>query len=307
MLRTPQRTSLWYVVRSSLICKLANQSQLSDGLCASACTIFMEMMHWDAGVKNVVVGGRPSYGPMQTPSGSRGARFYDLGELDNDIANVVAINTLEGLPADPRIPDRGDQTIYVLDAGVSLRAQVREGETVPLQMQFEAADCRIFYTPSTFNNFTNLWIYAADAWWTNQNLCVRDSIGYATGKNTTPKPAPSAVPLAAVSYSDVGIPNLHHPDAAIDFLVSDLPLPDGSGPNEVRPETTTDKFYQQINFEITQKNAALQAGGRHVSSGKLNRPRVRGCQPTCGVRGQKVRRSRGLPAKQTKRSRRSVA
>lgn len=268
----------------------------------------MEMMHWDGGVKNVVIGGRPSHGPMQTPSGSRGARFCDLEELDGDIANLLAINDLEDLPADIRIPNRTGTNIYTLDAGISLRAQVREGETVPLQMQFEAADCRIFYTPLTFNNFTNLWIYAADAWWTNQNLCVKDSLGYGSAKDTTPKPAPSAMPLAAVSYSDIGIPNLHHPDAAIDFLVSDLPLPDTAESKE-RPIDTSDKLHRPNNFNLARKNKELQsgAGGRHVTrQGNLDQPRVRGCAPSC-VRGNKVRRSRGLPAKWDKRSRRSVA
>jgi hypothetical protein len=39
---------------------------LTDSLCASACAMFVEMMHREAGVKTVAVGGRPSYGPMQT-------------------------------------------------------------------------------------------------------------------------------------------------------------------------------------------------------------------------------------------------
>jgi len=38
---------------------------LTDGVCSSTCSMFVEVMHNDAGVKTVVVGGRPSYGPMQ--------------------------------------------------------------------------------------------------------------------------------------------------------------------------------------------------------------------------------------------------
>ena len=38
---------------------------LTDGVCSSTCSMFVEMMHNEAGVKTVVVGGRPSYGPMQ--------------------------------------------------------------------------------------------------------------------------------------------------------------------------------------------------------------------------------------------------
>ncbi len=40
---------------------------LTDGLCGSTCSLFMEMMHHEAGVRTVVAGGRPSYGTMQAP------------------------------------------------------------------------------------------------------------------------------------------------------------------------------------------------------------------------------------------------
>ena len=40
---------------------------LSDSICASTCAMFMEMMHHEAGVRTVVAGGLPAYGPMQAP------------------------------------------------------------------------------------------------------------------------------------------------------------------------------------------------------------------------------------------------
>jgi hypothetical protein len=40
---------------------------LSDSICASACSMFMEMMHHEAGVQTVVAGGLPVNGPMQAP------------------------------------------------------------------------------------------------------------------------------------------------------------------------------------------------------------------------------------------------
>ncbi|KAI9659055.1 MAG: hypothetical protein M1821_002015 [Bathelium mastoideum] len=199
---------------------------LSDALCASACSLFMEMMHYDAGVYNVVVGGRPSYGPMQTPSGSRGARFYDVSELDADIENAVAIYGNES----SSLPNRTDQNYYVYDGGISLRAQIRKNETVPLALQFDAADCRIFYTPETFNNFTNLWSYAADAIWTSPQHCVQGSTGFATSSkasSTTPlNPPPTASPPASINYTAIGIPYLNTSDKDIAFLVYDGPVPD---------------------------------------------------------------------------------
>lgn len=44
---------------------------LSDGLCASSCSIFVEAMS-EYGIKNVVYGGRPQKGPMQVSGGVKG-------------------------------------------------------------------------------------------------------------------------------------------------------------------------------------------------------------------------------------------
>lgn len=84
----------------------------------------MEMMHWDGGVKNVVVGGRPSYGLMQTPSGSRGARYYDLTELDIAVNNTLTVELLDGTAVDPLVPDRFNQDVYVYGGGITLRNQI---------------------------------------------------------------------------------------------------------------------------------------------------------------------------------------
>lgn len=45
---------------------------LTDGSCGSTCTIFMEQTVTQAGVRSVVVGGRPTTSPMQTMAGSKG-------------------------------------------------------------------------------------------------------------------------------------------------------------------------------------------------------------------------------------------
>lgn len=149
----------------------------------------MEMMHHEAGVQTVVVGGRPANGPMQAPCGSRGARFYSTETLDSNIAYVAEINTTAGdfLPA--RTED-----VYITYAGINLRDQIRKGENIPLQFVYEAANCRIFYTPQTFYNYTNLWNYAADAIWSKPELCVKDSTGHATTRavSDTKGPAPES-------------------------------------------------------------------------------------------------------------------
>jgi hypothetical protein len=144
-------------------------------------------MHHEAGVRVVVAGGRPTTGPMQAPSGSRGARLYRTYTLDRNIDFIQQILAIED-PADEYfLPNRTDALdVFVTYGSINLRDQVRRNETIPLQFAYEAADCRIFFTPQTVYNFTNLWQYAADAIWTKPSLCVANSTGYATtGTNET--------------------------------------------------------------------------------------------------------------------------
>lgn len=132
-------------------------------------------MHHEAGVRTVTAGGRPSAGPMQAASGSRGAEYYSSDDLDADFEVAEDINATAVALLPSRIED-----IFVLSAGINLRDQVRKDQNIPLQFLYEAANCRIFYTPHTFNNFTKLWKYAADAIWNKPELCVQGSTGYAS-------------------------------------------------------------------------------------------------------------------------------
>lgn len=143
------------------------------------------MMHHEAGVRTVAVGGRAVTGPMQAPAGTRGALLYDIYNLDGSIATVQTILQQNDSPLQDFLPDRSDTgAVYITFASVNLRDSVRPNETTPLQFAYEAADCRIFYTTQTIFNYTLLWKYAADAIWTNTSLCVANSTGFAIAPNT---------------------------------------------------------------------------------------------------------------------------
>ena len=152
---------------------------LTDSVCHSACAIFVEMMHHEAGVKTVVVGGRPNSGPMQAVAGTRGALDYSTIQLDNDMYTATNLNTsvINDLPQShvTEYP-----LFWITNAGINLRDQIREGENeyFPQQFAYEAADCRVYWTYANFNNFRNLWQHAADAIWTKPELCVADSINF---------------------------------------------------------------------------------------------------------------------------------
>ena len=131
-------------------------------------------MRNDAGVRTVVVGGQPRLGPMQVMGGTRGALEYDVDSLDLDMYVAGELNSTVAsiLPAD-RNPEFNFNTV-----SFNLRDQIRNNSNTPLQFTYEAADCRIFYTPSTYNNYTALWQYAADAIWSTPTLCVSSEPSY---------------------------------------------------------------------------------------------------------------------------------
>ncbi|KAI8631197.1 hypothetical protein F5Y19DRAFT_425383 [Xylariaceae sp. FL1651] len=153
---------------------------LSDGTCGSSCSLFVESMHHDAGVRVVVVGGQPKAGPMQGASGTRGARLYELDVLDGNINFVQQVLQQPGNSpsAADFLPNRTEANdMFILDASINLRDQVRKGETTPLQFTYVPANCRIYFTPQTVYNYTNLWAYAANAIWNDTKLCVAGSTG----------------------------------------------------------------------------------------------------------------------------------
>lgn len=158
-------------------------------MCHSACSLFMEMMKHDAGVRSAVVGGKPTYGPMQAPSGTRGAAFYSSTDLDNYIDFAEGLDSTGATNA--TLPAR-EEDVWISYFSINLRDQIRPNDTVPLQFVYEAADCRIFFTPQTVLNMTNLWKYAANAMWKNSSLCIQGSTGHATtGLNVTNTEGPS--------------------------------------------------------------------------------------------------------------------
>lgn len=192
-------------------------------------------MHHYAGVRVVTLGGQPRTGPMQGASGSRGARVYDTTALDSNIDLVQRL--LAGKPDDSAdvhfLPNRTEALdVYIVEATVNLRDQVRPGGSTPLQFLYDAADCRIYFTPQTATNMSALWLYAADAIWSNTSLCVEGSTGYAVtaANSNSGNESISSAPVNNASAFDLN-----------DFLASignttDVPQGSLDGPlDAVRP------------------------------------------------------------------------
>ncbi|QIX02146.1 hypothetical protein AMS68_007663 [Peltaster fructicola] len=136
---------------------------LTDGTCSSTCTLFVEMMT-AIGVRTVVVGGVPQTGPMQTASGSRGARGYNSGLLDADALEAASTDYIL------------DTGMYVNFLGLTLRDQVRKDSTVPLEFVYQPANCRIFWTLDSVHDYSKLWHTTYNAIWNDTSVCVEGSV-----------------------------------------------------------------------------------------------------------------------------------
>ena len=128
---------------------------LTDGLRSSACAVFVEMMHHEAGIKAVTVGGLPSAGPMQIASGTRGAQIYLAENIDDDISVAEGFN----VTTNDFLPDREADT-WIDFLSVKLRDQIQreysKSDGTPVQLLYDAADCRIFYTADTWSDYSQL-------------------------------------------------------------------------------------------------------------------------------------------------------
>ncbi|GAB7322783.1 hypothetical protein MBLNU13_g05354t1 [Cladosporium sp. NU13] len=169
--------------------KAENIVVVYDGYCASTCTIFSEFMRQQAGVQTIALGGRPTKDIIQAVGGVKGTNSfpwsYILGsveipfqtELLHDAdyyANETALGNYSDLPL-------LRATNYVVNA----RDGIREGDKdeTPLHFVYEAADCRIYYTPAMVVDQEAVWKTVADTAFKGQSSCVAGEIS--SGGNGT--------------------------------------------------------------------------------------------------------------------------
>ncbi|XP_014555003.1 hypothetical protein COCVIDRAFT_103559 [Bipolaris victoriae FI3] len=163
---------------------------LHDGMCSSTCAIVSELLKNQGSVRTIAVGGRPQLGPMQGVGGTKGAQvfawddiivrmqaLYALGSPDQqkqwdgmDIGKTAAVEQLL-----KRSAYNGGQVA----GGVNLKDNMRLNDKsgVPLEFIYEAADCRMWFTPRMITDVTQVWKGVADRMFMGNgtSLCIQDS------------------------------------------------------------------------------------------------------------------------------------
>ncbi|EXJ63420.1 uncharacterized protein A1O5_11469 [Cladophialophora psammophila CBS 110553] len=150
-----------------------NMIILTDGICASACSIFVEYLKNKFQVMSIVVGGRPQTGPMQTIGGVRGSRVFNGDWLEAMVAAYLNHTDAHPGSGDPTFEhwDYGPRNRFGTDGlRVNSFNAYRMGEVhnTPLHFAYEAADCRIWYTPEMIEDITVLWNRVAELAFSNR-------------------------------------------------------------------------------------------------------------------------------------------
>ncbi|KAF8862957.1 hypothetical protein BDZ45DRAFT_738638 [Acephala macrosclerotiorum] len=103
-------------------------------------------MKTQANVRTVVVGCLPQKGPMQAIAGTKGSLRYDAASISSLATYTLLLNSsVELSPLPLFLPP--SINVDLSTVVVNFRDQVRrEQQGVPLQMVYEPADCRIWYT-----------------------------------------------------------------------------------------------------------------------------------------------------------------
>ncbi|KAF4857122.1 Peptidase S41 family protein ustP [Colletotrichum siamense] len=200
--------------------KAENIILLTDGYCASTCSLFSSEMK-RVGVKSVVVGGRPEKKPMQAVGGVKGAQVLRYSDIFNLTQEALTSDLVE-VSAEQRaslqrltdLPMRRST-----EARLNVRDQILADnleDGVPAQFVNEPADCRLFWTLDMMADVSEVWKAAANAAWGGAS-CASGGFekGAITSKPTMMK-ATAARPLRESTVVSDAEPGHHVSEMTLD-------------------------------------------------------------------------------------------
>ncbi|KAI9667445.1 MAG: hypothetical protein M1821_000261 [Bathelium mastoideum] len=156
---------------------------LTDGVCASSCSIFTEFMTRQAGVKTVVIGGRPQRQHTQAIGGTKGTEvetFEALQDMSQEVMGAKVLQRQSLALARATFPGINPMPFVapsdLANLNLNLRDNIAQDDpsATPLQFIFEPADCRIFYTAQSVSQPKYVWEHVADVMWGNKSCAVGD-------------------------------------------------------------------------------------------------------------------------------------
>ncbi|TLS25921.1 hypothetical protein PpBr36_07243 [Pyricularia pennisetigena] len=152
---------------------------VTDGFCASTCTVLSRLLSNEQGVRSLALGGRPLKAPMQGIGGVKGAQMVKF-QVFQDLLK----DALKKMPKDAEKPDNLPRISQVplLPSLSSISFNFRNAyenadSLTPLQFVYEAAHCRRFYTYEMTRDPTEVWRVAADVAFRGGKCAEGSSLG----------------------------------------------------------------------------------------------------------------------------------
>ncbi|SCO88942.1 uncharacterized protein FRV6_13070 [Fusarium oxysporum] len=162
---------------------------IGDGFCALTCSIFVNLMTNIGGVRALPFGGHPNGQPMQIMGGVQGSQTLTFDNTATVVSAVKAVyretsEKLEFMTKEENerlmkvAPRPLDEFPIKLRSGqVNFLNAYQEGDhDLPLQFQYQAGDCRLYYTAENIYHPETIWKSAKEAIWGNGS-CVKGSTG----------------------------------------------------------------------------------------------------------------------------------
>ncbi|KAH7231327.1 uncharacterized protein BKA55DRAFT_598597 [Fusarium redolens] len=146
--------------------KAENIVIIGDGLCASTCSIFVNLMTNIGGVRALPFGGHPNGQPMQIMGGVRGSQTLTFDNIATVVSAAKSFMTKE----------ENERFMKAATRPHFLNAYQEGDDDLPLQFQYQASDCRLYYTAENIYHPETIWKSAKEAIWGNGS-CVKGSTG----------------------------------------------------------------------------------------------------------------------------------
>ncbi|KAF9871754.1 peptidase s41 family protein [Colletotrichum karsti] len=160
---------------------------LTDGSCASTCTIFTGLMVREQGVRTIALGGRPMEAAMQAIGGVEGSQVFKYQDVRQFVRqtsmDAAKTNNTEAVKAIKDawdvIPDLGEPPLLptlIRSGSINYRNAYprKDVNGYPAHFTYEAANCRLFYTEKMIVDPVAVWTAGYDAAW-KKGKCVARS------------------------------------------------------------------------------------------------------------------------------------
>ncbi|TLD25508.1 hypothetical protein PspLS_05959 [Pyricularia sp. CBS 133598] len=179
---------------------------VTDGFCASTCTVLSRLLTNEQGARSLALGGRPLKAPMQTVGGVKGAQVVKF-QVFQDLLK----DALNRMPKDAQLPENLPKLspVPLLPTLSTLSFNFRNAyesaeSLVPLQFVYEAAHCRRFYTEEMTRKPAEVWKVAADVAFRGGKCAEGSSLGADNTMGDRPKLDRATVASKLAPYNGPG-------------------------------------------------------------------------------------------------------